>query len=453
MTDAGFLVVGILLFLASAFFVAAEYCIVSARASRLEPGAKKGAPLDRLALDAINQQSRYVAGTQICITLLGIAIGAILEPALTQLIDPLFPPGVPEVAIQFVSILIISYPLVVLGELVPKYLALRFPEELLRLIIGPLRIVVVLLKPLVWLFQNSGNFVLRLLRINPADETPVISREELYYIIRAGQEGGGLHENQADFVTKTLRLDELDAEDAMLHRLDIKWLDASLDREAVFTRLNDIPHSRIPVCRGDIDELVGIAYLHDIVTAPQDETFSLEAIARPAIFVPESVRLDRLVEIMRERKTQIVIVQDEYGGTSGLVTLEDIIEEVFGDLEDSMESERPSIERTSTGRVSARGDVRYDELLDFLDIEPDDKDYTTEALAAIIVDRLGRTAKVGDTVDLPFARLRVEQAARRRIIRVGVYLRQNSGLSQEQDARQSSAPEQTPTKSAEPKSK
>jgi len=432
MSDSVLLLVSILLFFASAFFVAAEYAIVSARKEKLEPAAKKGSPLDRLAIKALESQSRYVAGTQVCITFLGIAIGAVLEPALTAKLETFFPDVIPDWAVSMVSILVVSYPLVVIGELVPKYVTLQFPEAILRFVIGPMRILVVFLKPIIWLFEKSGVLVMKLLRVKVSDDSPVISREELYYLIRAGQEGGGLQEDQAEFVSKTLRLDELDAEDAMLHRLDIKWLDANLTKEQVLEKLTDIPHSRIPVCRGDIDDVVGIVYLHDIVVNLGDASFDLVKLAREPIYVPESLTLNRLVEIMRDHKSQIAIVQDEYGGTRGLVTLEDIIEEVFGDLEDTKESERPTIERTSAGRVSARGDVRYDELLDFLDLEPDESEFTTESLAEVLMNSLGRTAKIGDTVDLPVGRLRVEQLAQRRITRVGVYLRSDVVSAQEE---------------------
>lgn len=422
MSDLVFALVGLLFFAGSAFFVAAEYSLVSAREGRIAPAAKKGSSADKLALKAMGEQSRYVAGTQVAITFLSIAIGAVLEPWLTGKLDPLFPKSVPQWAISLVSIVVVSYPLVVLGELVPKYLALKFPESILRLVVRPLGWVVTLLKPVIWLFQKSGELVLRALNIPTDSGGAAISREELHFMIRSGEESGGIHEDHADVVSKALRLDELDAEDAMLHRLDIKWLDAGATKDEVLEQLAQIGHSRIPVCRGDVDDIVGIAYLNDIVIHLQKPDFNLEAIARPAVYVPESLTLNRLVEVMRETKTQIVIVQDEYGGTQGLVTLEDVIEEIFGDLEDRLESDRPAIERTSPSRISLRPDVRYDELIDFLEWDDDtDAGFNTQTLAAIIVEKLERTPKLGDTVEIAIGRLRVEQAAKSRITRIGFY--------------------------------
>ncbi|QYK52671.1 MAG: HlyC/CorC family transporter [Fimbriimonadaceae bacterium] len=424
MNDLVFTLIGLVLVLLSGFFVAAEYAMVSARPSKLEAAAKKGSAWDRLAVAAVQQQTSYVAGIQVWITLLGIGMGAVLEPWLSSKLDPLFPKSVPEFVVSIISVLIVAFPLVVLGELVPKYLALQFPEKVLRLTIAPLRLLTLIIKPISFMLQKVGQFVLKLLRI-PADEGgPAISREELYYMIRSGEEGGGLHEDHADYITKTLRLDELDAEDAMLHRLDIKWLDVDTHPDHLIAKIAEIPHSRIPVCRGDIDDVVGIAYLHDIVCNMGKPDFNLADVARQPVYVPESLTLNRLIEIMRDTKSQIAIVQDEYGGTQGLVTLEDVIEEVFGDMEDSIESERAPIERTSPGRISLRPDVRYDELLEFLEIEPDEQDeFTTQTLAGIVVEKLGRTAGLGDAIELPIGKFRVEQAAQRRITRIGFYPR------------------------------
>jgi putative hemolysin len=434
MSDLGFALIGLLIFASSFFFVAAEYALVSARESRLSPLAKKGSVRDKMALGAIAEQSKYVAGTQVCITFLSIALGAVIEPWLSErIIGPIFPKSVPEGVVSIISIIVVSYPLVVAGELLPKYLALQFPEQILRAFIVPLRLIVAILKPIIWCFENSGKLLLKALKI-PVDENAGISREEIHFMIKSGEESGGIHEDHADFIAKTLRLDELDAEDAMLHRLDIKWLDVSLNRQQVLEQLKHIPNSRIPVCAGDIDDIVGIAYLHDITMSLDDPEFDLRKIARSTVYVPESLTLNRLIEIMRETKSQIVIVQDEYGGTQGLVTLEDVIEEVFGDMEDRLESERPAIERTSPGRLSIRPDIRYDELIDFLELDDDtDTEYTTETLAGIIVDKIDRTPKLGDTVDLEIGRLRVEQAAQNRITRIGFYPTERKEPSDEQE--------------------
>jgi CBS domain containing-hemolysin-like protein len=188
-------------------------------------------------------------------------------------------------------------------------------------------------------------------------------------------------------------------------------------------KLEFLPHSRIPVCNGDIDEVMGIAYLHDLVKLlgrPMEQ--GIETVIRPAIAVPENLGLDRIIGRMRDDRTQIVIVMDEYGGTSGLITLEDVVEELFGELEDSLESERPPIEIHPSGRVVARASVRFDELVSKLQVELDE-DPSTDTLAEMIMDTMGRVPQVGDQIETAIGTIRVDNMARRRITRVSLIRR------------------------------
>jgi len=410
------------LVLASAFFVAAEYAVIGARKSRLEAQAKKGDAGAKRVLAALQHKSTYVAGIQTGITFVGIALGAFVEPPVTDGLIGLFGPVAPPSIVKIVSIILVSYPLVVFGELVPKYVVLRDPEKLARWLVRPLHAVVLVMKPVVWLFHASGTLVLRMLGLAGSGDADRVSREELALIVQASQEEGAVDENQAEFLSKTLRLDRLDADDVMAHRLDVKWLDVATPPDQLVEKLAAIPHSRIPVCDRDIDDVVGVVYVQDVLKAMSSEGFDLRSITRPAVFVPENLTLDRAVVLMRESKTQILIVKDEYGGTSGLLTLEDVVEEVFGDLEDTLESERAPIEQTSQVRLSSRGDVRYDELLDFLGMDSDGA--PTDTLAQLVIDEISRMPRLGDAVETGVGKLRVEQMTRNRIVRVGVYLKQ-----------------------------
>jgi len=183
-----------------------------------------------------------------------------------------------------------------------------------------------------------------------------------------------------------------------------------------------IPFTRLPVCRGDIDDMVGIAYLHDIVKNIRRQDFQLSKLLRPVVAIPENLTMEKIVATMRDQKTQILIVMDEYGGTSGLVTLEDVVEEVFGELEDTLEGERPPIDYFRGGRVSAKADVRLDELVDYLRL-PVETGENTDTLAQIIFDTLERVPRPGDSVDSVLGVMRVENMARRRITRVSIQLK------------------------------
>ena len=412
----------VLLLLGSVFFVAAEYAIVGARRSKIEALAKKGSRNAKKALHAIDDRSTYIAAIQIGITMIGVALGALTEPWLSSLLLDAFR-SVPEQVASTVSILLVTYPMVVIGELTPKYVTMRFAERVMLFVISPLMIVTPVLRPFAWLFQKTAGIIIRPFGID-MDETERqgMTREEFAVLFQTGVGEGEFDESQAQFLTKTLRFDTLDAEDVMIHRLDIKWLDVDTPREDLPRCIAQIRHSRVPVCNGDIDEVLGVVYVSDLLAHWDDRDFSLDRYMREPEFVPENLTLDRIVTLMREMKTQIVFVRDEYGGTSGLVTLEDVVEEIFGDMEDRLESERPPIEKTSDVRVTARADVRYDELLDFLKFDLSDDAFNTQTLASLVVDSVGRMPKLGDSVRLPIGTLKVENMARNRITRLSVVL-------------------------------
>ena len=403
------------------FFVAAEYAMVSARKSRIESLAKKGNRSAKALVKELDDVSPYVAGVQVAITMIGIGVGTVTEPYITQMLVEAFGASVPKSVSFGISFLVTTFVLVVVGELVPKYLVLGSPEKVALFTFRPLKFFVTILKPLIWLVQKSAAGVLRLFGRSMEGEGDTMAREELMMLIQTGGAEGTLDKMHADMVSRALKLDVLDARDIMVHRLDMKWLDASLEKSELLEKLAMIPYTRLPVCRGDIDDLVGIAYLHDIVKNLTRPDFKLEKLLRPVVAVPENLSLEKIVSTMRDQKTQILIVMDEYGGTSGLVTLEDVIEEIFGELEDRLESERPHIELFAGGRVSARSDVRLDEFVSFLRL-PVETGESTDTLAQIIVDALERVPRPGDSVESVLGILRVENMARRRITRVSIQL-------------------------------
>lgn len=420
-SDLGLLLASILLVIATAFFVAAEYSLVSVRRTRVEQEAKKGNKTAKILLEAITDLSPYVAGVQIAITMLGIGVGSITEPYVSHLLSHQLT-QLPAGFRTGISILIVTYFTVVIGELVPKYWSLHRADEVARFTIRPLRLFVTLLRPLVVVVQASGAFLLKAVNIRLEDQKDeTVPKEELLMLVRSGGASGVLEKQHAEMVTRALRLDLLDAQDIMVHRLDVKWLDVSLTRAQVMQKLKAIPYHRIPICRGDIDDMIGIAYLHDIVINLDSPNFTLAAIARPVVAVPENLSMEKIIETMRVEKTQMLVVMDEYGGTSGIVTLEDVVEEVFGELEDRLESERPVVESFPGGRVSARAEVRFDELIHRLSLDLDPGD-VTDTLATMVVDRLDRVPRPGDCVETDLGQVRVENMARRRITRVSIQL-------------------------------
>ena len=404
------------------FFVAAEYGMVSARKSRIDALARKGNRTAKALSSALDDVSPFVAASQVAITMIGIGVGTVTEPYVTEMLVNWFGNAVPHTVSFLISFLCVTFVLVVVGELVPKYLVLGSPEKVALLTFRPMLAFVTVLKPLIWLVQKAAALVLRIFGRSMKTGDTGIAREELMMLIQSGGAEGTLDKLHAEMVTKALKLDVLDARDIMVHRLDIKWIDVRLDKDALLERLSVIPFTRLPVCRGDIDDMVGIAYLHDVVKNLSRKDFQLEKLLRPLVAIPENLTMEKIVATMRDQKTQILIVMDEYGGTSGLITLEDVVEEVFGELEDTLESERPPIELFQGGRVSAKSDVRLDELVDYLHL-PIETGENTDTLAQIIVDALDRIPRPGDSIESILGTVRVENMARRRISRVSIQLR------------------------------
>jgi putative hemolysin len=414
-------IISIFLVLGNFFFVAAEYALIGTRRAKIEQRARKGERRAKAVLFALDNLSPFVAATQVAITMLGIAMGSVTEPFVRGELEKLL--GSVNPAFSFVlSYFLITFVLVVVGELLPKYLTIKYPEGFALFTAIPLNYLRLILKPLVWLVQTSASGLARLMGIDTSQvDRGGVQKEELMVLIRAGQ--SDLEDTHAGFIERALRLDDLTAREVMIHRTDIRFLDVDTPREQLIGRLGSLPHTRLPVCRGDIDDLVGVAYLHDIVKHIEDPGFTLEKIAREPIIVPENLTLDKAVSMMREQRTQILMVVDEYGGTAGLITLEDVVEEIFGELEDKVEADRPLVETHPSGRISARGDLRFDELLRHLDIDLDDEP-ETNTLGQMFQDRLGRVPKIGDQIDTVIGKMRVENMARRRVTRVSLKLRQ-----------------------------
>ena len=414
--------ISIALVVASALFVGGEYALVAMRRGRIEPLARKGNKSAKRLLRILDDMSPFIAGTQVGITIVGIAMGTITEPFVAYHLGQLFSFLDPTL-VSFCSFIIVLFALVVLGELVPKYIALKKPEQFMFMAYRPLDVFISVCKPIISLATFTSQLILKPMGINVKDTgKETIERDELLTILQMTSTDGVLEKEHANMVTRALRLDMLAARDVMVHRLDIQWLDIDLAGSELLTRINKIRHTRIPVCRGDVDDIVGIVYLVDVLRLVQTNEFKLDKIVRPFIAIPENLPIERIITTMRDEKTQILIVMDEYGGTSGLISLEDVVEEVFGEMEDGPESERQPVEVHASGRVSAKAELRLDELISRLGLDPQ-LDESTETLANMIVNGLERIPRPGDTIESSIGLMRVENMARRRITRVGIQLK------------------------------
>jgi CBS domain containing-hemolysin-like protein len=425
----GLLLVGVLV-VVNAFFVAAEYALVRVRRTQMEALAAQGSGLAKVVLHGLNHLSRYIAGVQVGITLAGLASGRFGEPVLTALLSPLLawllPPALirPEVSTAIatgLALLVISYLLVVLSELVPKAIALQYAAQVALLIAKPMRLAVVVLTPLIWSMNALGNAILRLLRLPPAEEGQgAYSVEELHLLIVQSHQAGILEDIERQLMQRSVQFADLRVTDVMIPRVDIVALDLSLPEDDVLDRAAQTIHTRLPVYEDVLDNLVGILHLPDLFKHVRQSPGArdLRQRLRPALFVPEPMPLNDLLRTFQQRQTQIALVVNEHGSVEGLVTLEDIVEELVGEVHDTLEAVQPSIQDTPDGRVLVRGEVRLRELNERLGWDVQDEDVDT--IAGYIMKCLGRTARVGDVLETPYGTLRVENMARVRITQVAI---------------------------------
>jgi CBS domain containing-hemolysin-like protein len=425
----GIVLVGVLVGV-NAFFVAAEYALVRVRRTQMEALAAQGSRTATVVLHGLNHLSRYIAGVQVGITLAGLASGLFGEPALAALIDPLgavlFPPVLlgPEASTALstgLTLLVITYLLVVVGELVPKAITLQYPDRIALLIAKPMHLAVWVFTPLVWSMNALGNGLLRLLRLPPPEEGQgTYSVEELQLLIVQSHQAGILEDIERRVMHRGTQVGDLCVGDVMIPRLDIIAVDLTRPVEDVLDRAAQTIHTRLPAYEGDLDHVVGIVHLQDLFKSTRQASPppDLRPLVRAAVFVPETMPLDELLGTFQQRHTQIALVVDEHGSLDGLVTLEDVVEEVFGELHDTLEAGQPRMQQTPDGRILLRGEVRLRELHDWLgwNLQEDDVD----TIAGYLMKHLGRTAHVGDTLETPHGTLRVENMAQVRITQVAI---------------------------------
>ena len=414
----------------NAFFVAAEYALVRVRRTQMEALAAQGSGAATVVLHALDHMSRYIAGVQVGITLAGLASGLFGEPALAALIDPvaavLFPAtllgrDVSDALSTGLTLLVMTYLLVVIGELVPKAITLQYPDRIVLFVAKPMRLVVWVFTPVVWSMNALGNRILHLLRLPPPDEGQgTYSVDELQLLIVQSHQAGILEDIERQVMQRGSQVGDLRVADVMIPRLDMVAIDLTRPVEEVLERAAQTIHTRLPAYEGDIDHVVGILHLQDLFKYARQSppTQDLRSLVRAALFVPEVMSLDELIHTFQQHHTQMALVVDEHGLLQGLVTLEDVVEEVFGELDDALEAEQPRMQRTPDGRVLLRGEVRLRELNEWLGWNLQDED--VETIAGYIMKHLRRIARVGDRLDTPHGTLRVENMARMRITQVAI---------------------------------
>jgi CBS domain containing-hemolysin-like protein len=416
--------VGILLTVGTGLFVASEFALVNLDRSDLEAREGRGETGLGPTISALKITSTHLSSAQLGITLTTLLTGYTMEPAVSNLLrGPLTGLGIPEGVVPGISaaIAIIGATLLsmIIGELVPKSFALALPVPTAKLVIPFQRAFTMVFKPAVSLLNNSANGILRALGIEPKEElSGARTAEELSSLVRRSAMQGSLDEDTATLLNRTLLFAEHTAADAMTPRpsiASVKRTDSAVD---VIRLSLSTGHSRFPVIDDDMDDIVGLVHVKQAVSVPREKRAEVPvaALATTVIRVPETMRLDSLLGELRGRGYQMAVVVDEYGGTAGVVTLEDLVEELVGELDDEHDRTRAGVVRTLNS-VSFPGMLRPDELAERAGITvPEEGPY--ETVAGFMMSELGRLPVVGDTVELPDGQLTVMRLDGRRIDRI-----------------------------------
>lgn len=428
MTDLLYLLLALGLVGLNAFFVATEFAIVKVRATRIEELVSQGVRRAFATREVIRRLNAYLAACQLGITLASLGLGWVGEPAFAHLVAPLFESlgaakGVAThtVAVTLAFILITALH-VILGEQVPKTLAIERALGTALTVAWPIRAFYAVFFPAIWAMNALSKLCVRMLGLEPVSEAArAHTEEELRMLVARSRKGGLLSELHAKLLSRALDFVDHSVRQIMLPRGDIVYLDVNRDYEDNLEHARKSGHTRYPLCDGDLDQVLGVIHIKDLfvhadrAAAQRD----LRPLAREPLFVPESLPVEKLLAIFQRKRVHMGIVIDEYGGTSGIVTLEDVLEELTGEIQDEFDSEEPKVEKLPDGRLSVDAAMPLDEIRDALGIHPGD-DEDVDTLGGLVLVRLGRMPRVGDEIELDGRAVRVSRMRGRRILRLVV---------------------------------
>ncbi len=409
MSDTLRITVVLLLVLGNALFVAAEYALVTARRGRLEERAKAGSRAARVALRLMDEPVRFISTVQVGITIFGILLGAIGEPLLSRYFD-----FTGSRTLSFLAaFLILTYLSVVLGELVPKAVALEKADRLARVLAVPVDSLARILHPLVWLLDASASAVTRLLGVPPSRAGfAARTEEDIRHIVAEAEDVGVIETAEEEMVYKVFDFADKEAHEVMVPRPQVVGLSIDLPTQEALAALIDSPYTRYPVYRGSLDDVLGILHVRDLFKALYDrglETVSIEGLVRPAYVVPETKDLGALLGEFRKTNQHMAVVVDEYGGVQGIVTLEDLLEEIVGEIEDEYDLPDESVQRVDERRIRIHGTFPIDDFNEQFAQDVPVEDYHT--VAGFVFGELGRAPEQGDELvhdGLRFSVLEVE---------------------------------------------
>jgi CBS domain containing-hemolysin-like protein len=404
-TGGGLLAVLVLVFV-NGFFVAAEFALVTIRRTRVEQMIAEARPGAGNVADATNHLDSYIAACQLGITMASLALGWVGEPALAGIIEPVMGELAGHAVGVVVSFVIITSLLVVAGELTPKGIALQYPEQTSIVVTGPLRLFRVVFRPAIWLLNEGGWLAARAIGVSRDVESHShIGAEELRLVVQASAQAGAIETEEQFLLERVLKFGDISVASVMIPRTEVVALQIDTSTAQATAVVAEHHHSRYPVYRKNLDDILGVIHVRDLLLAAPSDT--LRPLLREAVVVPSNVGVDRLLGEMRSRRNHFAIAVDEFGGTDGIVTLEDVLESIVGELQDEFEEPDRPPQRGPGGRLRIDGLDNVDVLPGLLGFEVEPGPYNT--VAGYVLDRIGRIPQVGEAIEVAGYRLRVAE--------------------------------------------
>lgn len=407
--------------LLNTFFVAAEFAIVKVRSSQLEAEIDAGNKSAKLAKRATQNLDGYLAATQLGITLASIALGMVGEPYVSRVVQPvLFKLGIEnEAVVKSVSIALgfgfITFLHVVLGELTPKSLAIRKALQTTLLVSQPLHFFYIIFKPAIVILNGTANWLLRTaFRISPVSEGELAhSEEELRHIVAESQKSKEVTETEKDILLNALALNDLCARDIMTPRNQVVSLDVEDSFDANLKVAIESQHTRFPLVEGHLDQSIGLIHIKDLLRLVKEPAPDLRRIKREIVPVPEMMPIDKLLRLFLEKHAHLALVVDEFGGAVGIVTLDNVIEEIVGDIQDEFDAEKPEFQRLGEDEFIVEGTLNLYELAELAHIEIESDEVTT--IGGYVTHLLGHLPKPGEKVRIEGHEVIATKADQRRV--------------------------------------
>jgi len=415
----------------NAFFAASEMALVSLNDTKIRIQAESGNKKAQLIVRILSEPSRFLATIQVGITLAGFLASAFASDSFSDEIVRLFqalglnvdPSLLKSVSMVLITI-ILSYFTLVFGELVPKRLAMKKAERISLLAIRPIHSLSILTYPFVKFLTISTNFILRLIGIDPNQQDEEATEEEIRMMVEVGGERGTIEESEKVMINNIFEFNNKTVADIMTHRTNIAALPVEADLDTVMTLINEEKYSRIPVYEGNIDNIVGVLQIKDLIEYlsihGRNSSFDLRQLIRQPYIVPASKRTDELFRELQRNKIHLAVVIDEYGGTAGLVTIEDLVEEIVGNIFDEYDEEIKEIDKLDENTYIIDGSTSLDTVNDYLNVNLPVEDYDT--LSGFLIGQLGRIPRKDDkpTVEFNGLLFKVESVEDRRITKIKV---------------------------------